>query len=569
VGQDNPPVFVLIDQNFPPLVPVGGEGECVKIIQVENSSLTELVDVFLGLTRGFDVPAGAVVLMSSPSHAAAVGTAEYTAEFVRSAGRLRGAFMGGVTVLHGIPFLIGGTDNTAAIRAMAEIEHWVSITAPGTDEISATRAAFMDTLRTSTPTSTVQHIIRLPSSQTCTEKTTFVTTGFDNLKTAVEPITEDEEKHLLNLLIEELNSLYPVNLCTDIVSDRFLEEDVFDDSALDRTDLVLIGGSHLSNVAKNINQEHWKITDLTRPGLRINSDSVLKLVEKIHELANDIDLDSATVILQVFDNSVYMAGGPGGVKWLPSKDRGGTYHIDGSLVVADKAAVKDLVHQFAPVLKALGNSRKLVMTPLARYWVAPCCGDPAHTVNYRTVGFLPRLGDAIAGLRDSIRDALFVKKVPNFRVLCPNRIIGVGKRKQDPSDEEAAKAAALWGSDPVHPTSAAYRLIAETLEDDLRDSDARYTNPTGTVQARKKPRYDPSQDRDGWVRGCSAALTRRDTITPGAQRGKQTIGTGWTPSHRGQRPYYRGRSSGGPHRGSNRGGGFFRRMSGGRRGRSF
>jgi hypothetical protein len=455
---------------------------------------------------------------------------------------------------------------------MAEIEHWISITASGTDEISATRAAFMDTLRTSTPTSTEQHIIRLPSSQTSTEKTTFVTTGFDNLKTAVEPITEDEEKTLLNLLIDELNSLYPVNLCTDIVSDRFLEEDVFDDSALDRTDLVLIGGSHLSNVAKNINQEHWKVTDLTRPGLRINSDSVMNLVEKVQELAKDVDLDNATVILQVFDNSVYMAGGPGGEKRLPAKDRAGTYHIDGSLVVADKAAVKDLVHQFAPVLKALGNSRKLVLTPLARYWVAPCCGDPAHTVNYRTVGFLPRLGDAVASLRDSIRDALFVKKVPNFRVLCPNRIIGVGKGKQDPSDEEAAKAAALWGSNPVHPTSAAYRLIAETLEEDLRDSDARYTNPTGTVQARKKPRYDPSQDREGWVRGCSAALTRRDNNTSGAVRGRATSGTGWTPSHRGQRPqrpFYRGRSSGGPHRGSNRGGGYFKRVSGGRRGRSF
>ncbi len=46
--------------------------------------------------------------------------------------------MGGVTVLHGIPFLIGGTDNTAAIRAIGEIEHWVSITSAGTDEISAT-----------------------------------------------------------------------------------------------------------------------------------------------------------------------------------------------------------------------------------------------------------------------------------------------------------------------------------------------------------------------------------------------------------------------------------------------
>jgi hypothetical protein len=190
-------------------------------------------------------------------------------------------------------------------------------------------------------------------------------------------------------------------------------------------------------------------------------------------------------------------------------------------------------------------------------------------VNYHTVGFLPRLGDTIASLRDSIRDALFVKKVPNFRVLCPNRMIGVGQRRQEPTDEEAAKAAALWGSDPVHPTSAAYRLIAESLEEDLRDDDARYTNPTRAAQTKKKPRYDPSLDREGWVSGCSAALTRRDNNKSTAPRGRSAAGSGWTPPHRGQRPYYRGRSSGGPHRGSNRGGGFLRRFSGGRRGRSF
>ncbi len=125
-------------------------------------------------------------------------------------------------------------------------------------------------------------------------------------------------------------------------------------------------------------------------------------------------------------------------------------------MVADKAAVKDLIQQLAPLLKALGNSRKIILTPLARYWVAPCCSDLTHMVNYRTVGFLPRLGDVIASLRDSIQDTLFVKKVPNFRVLCPNRMIGVGQHRQEPSDEEAAKAAALWGSDPVHPTGASY-----------------------------------------------------------------------------------------------------------------
>jgi hypothetical protein len=46
-------------------------------------------------------------------------------------------------------------------------------------------------------------------------------------------------------------------------------------------------------------------------------------------------------------------------------------------------------------------------------------------------------------LCDFIRDALFVKKINNFRVFCPNKMIGVGQCKQEPSDEEAVKTAAL------------------------------------------------------------------------------------------------------------------------------
>ncbi len=81
--------------------------------------------MFLGVTRGFDVPVGAVVLMASASHAAAVGTADYAADFVQASGSLRGAYAGEITVMHGIPFLLGGTKNFAAIRSIAEVEHWV------------------------------------------------------------------------------------------------------------------------------------------------------------------------------------------------------------------------------------------------------------------------------------------------------------------------------------------------------------------------------------------------------------------------------------------------------------
>ncbi len=81
---------------------------------------------------------------------------------------------------------------------------------------------------------------------------------------------------------------------------------------------MLIGASHLANIARNIIPELWKISDLTHPGWRINGDFVSNMVERlITDLAASVNMESATVVLQLFDNSVYMVGGPGGEKRLP------------------------------------------------------------------------------------------------------------------------------------------------------------------------------------------------------------------------------------------------------------
>jgi hypothetical protein len=149
IGLCNPQLFVLTDQNFSPKLPVEGEGECVKVVMVENCTITDLVDVFLGITKGSELPAGTVVLLASASHAAAVGMADYAADFVRGATRLGKTFTRGVHVIHGIPLLIGGTANTPAIRAIAEIEQWITQTSAGTGSINTTRALFAGSIRTS------------------------------------------------------------------------------------------------------------------------------------------------------------------------------------------------------------------------------------------------------------------------------------------------------------------------------------------------------------------------------------------------------------------------------------
>jgi hypothetical protein len=54
--------------------------------------------------------------------------------------------------------------------------------------------------------------------------------------------------------------------------------------------------------------------------------------------------------------------------------------------------------------------------------------------------------------------------------------------------------------------------MADHLEKDILNAEARYTNPAKSND-KKKPKIDLSLGRADWVVGCSAAAARRDTLT--------------------------------------------------------
>ncbi len=185
-------------------------------------------------------------------------------------------------------------------------------------------------------------------------------------------------------------------------------------------------------------------------------------------------MDNCTIIVQLFDNSVYQVGGPGGVRYLPKADQYGHFHVTGSLQIADKATVKDMVGILTPVIKTMGQAKKIFLTPLAHYWLKPCCSDPEHHTNYSAPNYLPALGSNIFRLQEHIRDALYTRTISNFRVLCPNRMLGLGPALED---EKAKEISAQWGSDAVHPLPVAYEIMATALENDVSDQGSRYINP--------------------------------------------------------------------------------------------
>jgi hypothetical protein len=118
-------------------------------------------------------------------------------------------------------------------------------------------------------------------------------------------------------------------------------------------------------------------------------------------------------IMQLYDKSIYLVGGPEGDRHVPAHDSSSKYHIiDGPLIVADKPGVKDLTAKLGPLIKELGE-RKVFLALLACYWLAPCCDDLGHLVNYREQGYLPRLNNSISALRDCIRDSLYTRRISN------------------------------------------------------------------------------------------------------------------------------------------------------------
>jgi hypothetical protein len=395
----------------------------------------------------------------------------------------------------------------------------------------------------------------LPVSQHSTEKCTFITKGFGNLVTAADPISEETEREILRVLVQELNSQFPLNLSEDFICDRYLDEEVFQAEQQTKREIILIGSSHLSRVAEHLEAD-WEVINLTRPGWKISESAVSSLAKDIQEIMAGLNSDTATAVLQLYDNSVYKGANGNGELLSPVKGSDGRYHVDGCLRVADKGTVKALTSQLGPILCALGSIKKLFVSPLLRYWTAPCCGQRGHISNFGVGRYLGALCYSVHELRMFIRDSLFTKKVSNYRLVCPNRVLDLSQKTLCTSSSEAKAAAELWGDDPVHPGDESYSKIAPFIELDLANPEARYTNPPASVlnTARKRPCVDLSLQREDWVRGCQATLVRQDV------RSSQNIVRGGFVGY-GYRGHGRGSRGGAPKGGAYRAS-FFHRSRG-------
>jgi hypothetical protein len=534
-GDPEPKCFILSEQCFPPALPTGGgEGvDCTAIIIIENARPYELAGVFLDLVRGFDVPVGTVVVLSSVSHLGRNGTAAYAGDIVAAMSRIREAYGRNVRVVHGFPVIGRGLVDDSTIRGLREIELWLAEvdgrrlgSLPDTSDYFIKH--FLSTTSQTTSTNTHRQALKLPIALHSSDSGTFVSPGWEDLPRSLPTLGEEDERSLIQIMFAELNAKFALQLDTCPNTDRSCQL-ATDNPDEDRLGIVLAGSSHSVRLIDHLESANLRVVDSTVPDFRISETSVADLSAELADKISDLDPKKNVILVQLLDNSCYECKTPEGDRILPKRGKDGRFHVPGELRVIGKDTLWEHFLTLQPLFKTVKNFKAIVLTPLPRYLWHRCCDNPAHLTNSEDENFVREMGSCIRDLQIQLRNMIFMRKLKGVSFL--NAVEALGIAQSHKSEEtDLDRILALWGPDPVHPTAAAYRVLSDRIVEKI-DTLMSETQ-TGSVQESNKPSKRKADNRDSLVSGSQAFAKRTERGTSrGASRGSHVRGRVMTPRH--------------------------------------
>jgi hypothetical protein len=192
----------------------------------------------------------------------------------------------------------------------------------------------------------------------------------------------------------------------------------------------------------------------------------------------------------------------------------GKWHIEGRLQCAERSDVKQLFGSVAGLLRAAGESEKIIVSPLVRYCAKPCCLDPGHVTNLGSPDYANFLCEQLSAVNDWLKDMAFFKRIRNFKVICPNKLLNANKSVE----AAAANLAKFWAADPVHMTEAGYSALAGAIYNFVargREAGAAGVGPgtsssTGTGTGTLMKKIVKPVRRESWVATDEAVAVRDD-----------------------------------------------------------
>jgi hypothetical protein len=324
-----------------------------------------------------------------------------------------------------------------------------------------------------------------------------------------EPISETDEKHIVEMLAQVLNSTFMTDLALEISTVR--DGAGFDggnsDTALTGKRFVLVGASHTARLACALEDSGAMVIDLSVPGWRAASENVALAISELNSVLEEDYSGETFVIYQLYAISSYLVCSPDGERTLPVKLGDGKYHVPGRLVFVDRAGFRDLFTITLPLLRAGKNHTKILLTPIMRYALASCCDNPSHITNKREPSYGAALGEALSNIGEWLQDLAFARRICNFAVMCPTDIMQRADQQRKGN---------FWAEGPVHMTNDGYRFLASALLEwfaDVKLCRKGESKPAATAAAQKKP--DMAARRESWVGENDSSVHRRYDLDGG------------------------------------------------------
>ena len=450
-----PVAYMAADQSFPACVPVGGAGgECLRVVRVESGSLREITLALADSIVKEKMVTGTVICIGSISHLASVGTAQYCMDWVRSRWWLKERFGKDVVVAPLPPVPVAGLRGSSIIRALVETSHW--FTALEDTEALVMRPVFDTLTRTFLCTDTGsmstgevcangRQCFRLPASLDSHATISVVSEGWGSRPDGIPPLTQAAEEILISSLLTSLNNMFSLGLCLTPCMERDCNViKSIAEAAGEDANYLVVGGSHARRLAMAMGEAGVSLERITSGGWKITSSNVTAMLQKIEELHVKPDV----FVMQIFDNSSYFCLGEDGTLTFPQVENDGRHHVVGELRVATKEQVKAMLKTITPLLHALPDSKKLIISCLPRYVSRPCCNVDGHMQNFDQAARERILTDLNA-MKRAVRSHLYTEKIANAYIVDPIKVCNA-------SDSTSFL-------DPVHLTPDRYSALAGHL----------------------------------------------------------------------------------------------------------
>ena len=450
-------VLWLADQCAPAALPSLDESACIAMYRREYSNLREVADDFIGRIEGYVLPQGSIIIISSATQLATSGIFQYILDLKSIVRWFRNNLE--AEVIPGPPLLLAGAASPQLIRGMIELNRWMtaasgsaSILVPG---FSLAIEAALESGTGSQAANLNLHI--LPKDLSSDYKSAWAFNHESGLPEAVGRLASNKEEMILSAFSTKLDEKFGITI-GKLNHDRKILQVTNNQPAALSSKILVVGCSNAKRLGAELIEKGAAIATISAAGWRPTSVGVQTLSRLVREQVEAEKPDF--VVFQLLDNVLYLAQAEDGTTTQPTRGDDGRFHIEGELILASKDVQIRIYRALKPVLSAVGDIPIVIITPLPRYAVAPCCDAASHITNYREPDYLERLLSDLREVRSNFRSCLFSDKVRRASLVDPTPVAAGRLNSED------------W-EDPVHPGKGILGSLADVVLNSVKYLDGK------------------------------------------------------------------------------------------------